>query len=53
MTTGLPGWYVPVAILALERFAVRTPEATERLGPDAADARVAVLRVDNLVLPLS
>src|SRR5579859_3644107 len=38
--------------LALERLAVRPLEVAQRLGADAADARVAVLRVDDLALAL-
>ena len=38
--------------LALERLAVRAPEVAERLGADAADAGVAILRVDDLALAL-
>src|ERR1019366_8687212 len=38
--------------LPLERLAVRTPEVPQRLGPHAADARVAVFLVDDLALAL-
>src|SRR6185369_3427393 len=38
--------------LTLERLAIRAAEVTERLGADATDAGVAILRVDDLALAL-
>ena len=51
-TTGLPGDVGAHRDLALERLAVRALEVAERLGADAADARVAILGVDDLALAL-
>ena len=51
-TTGLPGDVGAHRDLALERLAVRALEVAQRLGADAADAGVAVLRVDDLALAL-